>query len=101
MAVEFQRRRQLVSCLLLHPGTVDTDLSAPFQKVLLLSTTLPTPSCGTARDQNSSAAPLLRCPALIYLPRQLPCMPPIANRLHCLFASKGVRNCCGTSPPHA
>eukprot|EP00208_Stichococcus_sp_RCC1054_P001456 CAMPEP_0206141840 /NCGR_PEP_ID=MMETSP1473-20131121/14362_1 /ASSEMBLY_ACC=CAM_ASM_001109 /TAXON_ID=1461547 /ORGANISM="Stichococcus sp, Strain RCC1054" /LENGTH=297 /DNA_ID=CAMNT_0053536565 /DNA_START=261 /DNA_END=1154 /DNA_ORIENTATION=+ len=32
MVVEFQRRRQKVACLLLHPGTVDTDLSAPFQK---------------------------------------------------------------------
>ncbi len=37
MAVEFQRRRQEVACLLLHPGTVDTDLSAPFQKVPLSS----------------------------------------------------------------
>lgn len=33
MSVEFGRRKQLVSCILLHPGTVDTDLSAPFQKV--------------------------------------------------------------------
>lgn len=32
MAVEFQRRKQKVACILLHPGTVDTDLSAPFQK---------------------------------------------------------------------
>lgn len=32
MSVEFGRRKQLVSCVLLHPGTVDTDLSAPFQK---------------------------------------------------------------------
>ena len=33
MAVEFGRRKQKVACILLHPGTVDTDLSAPFQKV--------------------------------------------------------------------
>lgn len=33
MSVEFQRRRQKVACILLHPGTVDTDLSEPFQKV--------------------------------------------------------------------
>lgn len=26
-----------MSCLMLHPGTVDTDLSAPFQKVRLRS----------------------------------------------------------------
>ena len=33
MSVEFARRKQSVACVLLHPGTVDTDLSAPFQKV--------------------------------------------------------------------
>jgi hypothetical protein len=33
MALEFERRRQRVACILLHPGTVDTDLSAPFQRV--------------------------------------------------------------------
>ena len=33
MAVECGRRKQKVACILLHPGTVDTDLSAPFQKV--------------------------------------------------------------------
>ena len=33
MSVEFGRRKQMVSCILLHPGTVATDLSAPFQKV--------------------------------------------------------------------
>ena len=32
MSVEFGRRKQSVACILLHPGTVDTDLSAPFQK---------------------------------------------------------------------
>lgn len=33
MALEFERRKQAVSCILLHPGTVDTDLSKPFQRV--------------------------------------------------------------------
>ena len=33
MAVEFERRQQHVAAILLHPGTVDTDLSRPFQKV--------------------------------------------------------------------
>ena len=33
MAVEFARRKQHIATLLLHPGTVDTDLSKPFQKV--------------------------------------------------------------------
>ena len=32
MSVEFARRKQSVASVLLHPGTVDTDLSAPFQK---------------------------------------------------------------------
>ncbi|KAL4433394.1 hypothetical protein ABPG77_010247 [Micractinium sp. CCAP 211/92] len=32
MALEFERRRQRVASVLLHPGTVDTDLSKPFQK---------------------------------------------------------------------
>lgn len=33
MAIECSRRKTNVSCIMLHPGTVDTDLSAPFQKV--------------------------------------------------------------------
>jgi NAD(P)-dependent dehydrogenase (short-subunit alcohol dehydrogenase family) len=33
MAIECTRRKMNVSCIMLHPGTVDTDLSAPFQKV--------------------------------------------------------------------
>ena len=33
MSLEFERKRQPVACVLLHPGTVDTDLSKPFQKV--------------------------------------------------------------------
>lgn len=32
MALEFARRKKKVACVLLHPGTCDTDLSAPFQK---------------------------------------------------------------------
>ncbi|EFN56040.1 hypothetical protein CHLNCDRAFT_35335 [Chlorella variabilis] len=32
MALEFERRKQPVACILLHPGTVDTDLSKPFQR---------------------------------------------------------------------
>ncbi|KAG9129419.1 hypothetical protein Leryth_018478 [Lithospermum erythrorhizon] len=32
IAVEFARRKDPIICLLLHPGTVDTDLSKPFQK---------------------------------------------------------------------
>ena len=35
MAIECSRRKTNVACILLHPGTVDTDLSAPFQKVTL------------------------------------------------------------------
>lgn len=32
-AVEFQRKKQNVACIVIHPGTCDTDLSLPFQKV--------------------------------------------------------------------
>ncbi|CAM8983779.1 unnamed protein product [Rhodiola kirilowii] len=32
VAVEFARKKDPIICLLLHPGTVDTDLSKPFQK---------------------------------------------------------------------
>ncbi|GAB2234323.1 hypothetical protein Drorol1_Dr00003571 [Drosera rotundifolia] len=32
MSVEFARRKDPIVCLLLHPGTVDTDLSKPFQR---------------------------------------------------------------------
>jgi NAD(P)-dependent dehydrogenase (short-subunit alcohol dehydrogenase family) len=32
-ALEFERRKQRVAAILLHPGTVDTDLSKPFQRV--------------------------------------------------------------------
>lgn len=32
MSVEFARRKDPIICILLHPGTVDTDLSQPFQK---------------------------------------------------------------------
>jgi NAD(P)-dependent dehydrogenase (short-subunit alcohol dehydrogenase family) len=32
MSLEFARRKQKIACVLLHPGTCDTDLSAPFQK---------------------------------------------------------------------
>ncbi|KAK1356580.1 putative benzil reductase ((S)-benzoin forming) [Heracleum sosnowskyi] len=31
IAVEFGRKKDPITCLLLHPGTVDTDLSKPFQ----------------------------------------------------------------------
>ena len=31
-AIEFSRKKQNVSCILLHPGTVDTELSRPFQR---------------------------------------------------------------------
>ncbi|XP_078438424.1 NAD(P)-binding Rossmann-fold superfamily protein isoform X1 [Wolffia australiana] len=31
-ALEFARRKEPIICLLLHPGTVDTDLSKPFQR---------------------------------------------------------------------
>ena len=34
MAIEFARRKQNIAVVMLHPGTVDTDLSQPFQKVL-------------------------------------------------------------------
>lgn len=33
MAIEFARRKQNIAVVMLHPGTVDTDLSQPFQKV--------------------------------------------------------------------
>lgn len=33
MSLECARRKLNVACILLHPGTVATDLSAPFQKV--------------------------------------------------------------------
>ena len=33
MAREFARRKQNIAVVMLHPGTVDTDLSQPFQKV--------------------------------------------------------------------
>lgn len=33
MSLECARRKLNVACILLHPGTVDTDLSLPFQKV--------------------------------------------------------------------
>ncbi len=33
MAIEFARRKQNIAVMMLHPGTVDTDLSQPFQKV--------------------------------------------------------------------
>ncbi|CAH1418737.1 unnamed protein product [Lactuca virosa] len=32
IAVEFARKKDPIICILLHPGTVDTDLSKPFQK---------------------------------------------------------------------
>lgn len=32
VSVEFARRKDPVICILLHPGTVDTDLSKPFQR---------------------------------------------------------------------
>lgn len=32
MSLEFKRRKRKVACVLLHPGTCETDLSAPFQK---------------------------------------------------------------------
>lgn len=32
VAVELARKKDPVICILLHPGTVDTDLSRPFQK---------------------------------------------------------------------
>lgn len=33
MSIEIARKKQNVACILLHPGTCDTDLSKPFQKV--------------------------------------------------------------------
>ncbi len=35
MSIEFARRKQAIAVIMLHPGTVDTDLSLPFQKVHL------------------------------------------------------------------
>lgn len=32
ISVEFGRRKDPITCILLHPGTVDTDLSKPFQR---------------------------------------------------------------------
>ncbi|XP_078178123.1 NAD(P)-binding Rossmann-fold superfamily protein isoform X2 [Carex rostrata] len=32
ISVEFSRKKDPISCILLHPGTVDTDLSKPFQR---------------------------------------------------------------------
>ncbi|CAN6465457.1 unnamed protein product [Victoria cruziana] len=32
ISVEFRRRKDPIVCVLLHPGTVDTDLSKPFQR---------------------------------------------------------------------
>ncbi|KAK9223086.1 hypothetical protein WN944_011528 [Citrus x changshan-huyou] len=32
VSVEFGRKKDPVICILLHPGTVDTDLSRPFQR---------------------------------------------------------------------
>ncbi|KAE8704486.1 NAD(P)-binding Rossmann-fold superfamily protein isoform 2 [Hibiscus syriacus] len=32
ISVEFGRKKEPVACILLHPGTVDTDLSKPFQR---------------------------------------------------------------------
>lgn len=35
ISLEFERRKDPIICLLLHPGTVDTDLSKPFQHNIL------------------------------------------------------------------
>lgn len=32
ISVEFTRKKDPIVCVLLHPGTVDTDLSQPFQR---------------------------------------------------------------------
>lgn len=32
ISVELARKKDPVACILLHPGTVDTDLSRPFQR---------------------------------------------------------------------
>ena len=32
VSVEMARKKDPIICLLLHPGTVDTDLSRPFQR---------------------------------------------------------------------
>ena len=36
-SIEFARKKYKIACVVLHPGTVDTDLSAPFQKVRLFN----------------------------------------------------------------
>ena len=35
MSIEVARKKQNVACIVLHPGTVDTDLSKPFQKATI------------------------------------------------------------------
>lgn len=40
MSIELARKKQNVACIVLHPGTVDTDLSKPFQKASILFPTL-------------------------------------------------------------
>jgi NAD(P)-dependent dehydrogenase (short-subunit alcohol dehydrogenase family) len=37
MSLEVARRKHKVACILLHPGTTETGLSEPFQKVRILS----------------------------------------------------------------
>ncbi len=37
LSIEFARKKLDIACILLHPGTVDTDLSMPFQKVLVFT----------------------------------------------------------------
>ena len=32
VSLEFARKKDPIACILLHPGTVDTDLSKPFQR---------------------------------------------------------------------
>lgn len=32
ISTEFARKKDPIACILLHPGTVDSDLSRPFQK---------------------------------------------------------------------
>ena len=36
LSIEFGRKKHKIACIVLHPGTVDTDLSKPFQKVSFL-----------------------------------------------------------------
>eukprot|EP00951_Prasinocladus_malaysianus_P047051 scaffold648685_cov43-Prasinocladus_malaysianus.AAC.1 len=47
LSIETGRRKQKVACLLLHPGTTQTDLSGPFQKVRVKSS--PNAALGVAR----------------------------------------------------